>query len=128
MADPYDKLPAIVFWLMGSLALTTVEKVLFVLPPLLIGCLFIYLMRFRINVLSLGDDEAQCLGINVAITRWTVLLCVTIVTATTVSVCGIVGWVGPGCPAPGTDDIGPRSSAALAGGGNDRWFVSFARG
>ena len=60
----------------------------------LIGCFLIFLMRFRINVLSLGDEEARSLGIKVGFTRWMVLICVTIVTASVVSVCGIVGWAG----------------------------------
>lgn len=94
LADPQDELPAIVFWLMGSFATASYEKVATVAIPVLAGGMLIYLMRFRINVLSLGDDDAETLGINVKRSRWMVLVCVTAITAATVAVAGVIGWVG----------------------------------
>lgn len=94
VADPDDKLPAIVFWLMGSFASASYEKVLLIGIPVVIGSLVVYLMRFQINVLSLGDEEAQSLGIKVERTRWIVLVAVALISAAVVAAAGIVGWVG----------------------------------
>lgn len=94
VADPYDKLPAIVFWLMGSFASATHDKVVLVALPVLGGMALLFVLRWRINVLSLGDEEAQALGISVERTRWLILLAVAAVTAAMVAVSGVIGWVG----------------------------------
>lgn len=94
LADPYNSLPAIVFWLMGSFATATWEKVLLATPAILVGGGLLWMMRFRINILSLGDEEAGALGVPVERDRWLIFFGVTLVIATTVSVAGIVGWVG----------------------------------
>lgn len=94
VADPDDKLPAIVFWLMGSFASASYDKVVLIAVPVAAGALVIYLMRFQINVLSLGDEEAQSLGLRVERTRWIVLVAVALVSAAVVAAAGIVGWVG----------------------------------
>ena len=94
VADPDDKLPAIVFWLMGSFASASYEKVLLIGIPVALGSVVVYLMRFQINVLSLGDEEAQSLGLRVERTRWVVLIAVALISAAVVAAAGIVGWVG----------------------------------
>ncbi|WP_415719727.1 FecCD family ABC transporter permease [Maridesulfovibrio sp.] len=94
MADPDDKLPAIVYWLMGSLASITMEDLYTVLLPMLISIMFLMLMRWRLNVLSLGDEEARILGVEAGKLRIGVILGVTVITASAVSVSGIIGWVG----------------------------------
>lgn len=94
VADPDDKLPAIVFWLMGSFASASYDKVLLIGIPVALGSLVVYLMRFQINVLSLGDEEAQSLGLKVERTRWIVLIAVALISAAVVAAAGIVGWVG----------------------------------
>lgn len=94
IADPDDKLPAIVFWLMGSFASASYDKVLLIAVPVVLGALVVYLMRFQINVLSLGDEEAQSLGLKVERTRWIVLVAVALISAAVVAAAGIVGWVG----------------------------------
>ncbi|MDU8944328.1 FecCD family ABC transporter permease [Ovoidimarina sediminis] len=94
VADPDDKLPAIVFWLMGSFASASYDKVLLIAIPVVAGTLVVYLMRFQINVLSLGDEEAQTLGLKVERTRWIVLVAVALISAAVVAAAGIVGWVG----------------------------------
>lgn len=94
VADPDDKLPAIVFWLMGSFASASYDKVWLVAVPVIIGSTVIYLMRFQINVLSLGDEEAQALGIRVERTRWIALTAIALISAAVVSAAGIIGWVG----------------------------------
>jgi iron complex transport system permease protein len=94
MADPYDQLPAITFWLLGSLAATTTEDILPTLPMVLIGLVPLALLRWRINVLSLGDEEARALGIDVAKTRFLVIVAATLITASVTALAGVVGWVG----------------------------------
>ena len=94
VADPDDKLPAIVFWLMGSFASASYEKVFLICIPVALGSFVVYLMRFQINVLSLGDEEAQSLGLKVERTRWIVLVAVALISAAVVAAAGIVGWVG----------------------------------
>jgi len=94
LADPDDKLPAIVYWLMGSFASATYGKALVLAVTVGIGGIVIYLLRFRINLLSLGDEEAMALGVAVERTRWLIMVCVTLIVAAVVSVAGVVGWVG----------------------------------
>jgi iron complex transport system permease protein len=93
-ADPNDTLPAIVFWLMGSFASATPQRAQAMLPILSLFAIPLLLMRFRINILSLGDEEAQALGLKVEPTRWLALACVTGITAASVANSGIIGWVG----------------------------------
>jgi iron complex transport system permease protein len=94
VADPYDQLPAIVFWLLGSLATATFAKVAVAALPVLAGSLLLVLLRWRINVLSLGDDDAAAVGLRPAPARWTVLGAVALVVAGAVAVAGVVSWVG----------------------------------
>ena len=93
-ADPYSSLPAIVFWLLGSLATATWAKVAVAVVPILLGTVVVLLLRWRINVLSLGDDEASSLGMNPGRVRWAVLLSCALIVAGAVAVSGVIGWVG----------------------------------
>ena len=94
VADPYDKLPVIVYWLMGSLASITRDNL--ILPLLLMAAAFLllYFLRWKINLLSFGDGEAKSLGIPVERLRLTVIICATLMTAAAVSISGIIGLVG----------------------------------
>ena len=94
IADTYDKLPVIVYWLMGSLASISLDSLFF--PLIFMGAAFIplFLLRWRINLLSFGDEEAQTLGIPVERLRLIVILCATLLTAAAVSLSGIIGLVG----------------------------------
>ncbi len=94
VADPDDKLPAIVFWLMGSFASASYEKVWLIAVPVIIGSAVIYLMRFQINVLSLGDEEAHALGVKVERTRWIALTAIALISSAVVAAAGVIGWVG----------------------------------
>jgi iron complex transport system permease protein len=94
VADPYDQLPAIVFWLLGSLATATFAKVAVAALPVLVGSLLLVLLRWRVNVLSLGDDDAAAVGLRPGPARWTVLGAVALVVAGAVAVAGVVSWVG----------------------------------
>ena len=107
VADPYDTLPAIIFWLMGSLSSVSNTDIIAVAPPILLGSLCLYLIRWRINLLSLGEEEAQALGLDTK--RMTVVLIVasTIITASAVCISGIIGWVGLVVPHIGRMLVGP---------------------
>ena len=94
MADPYDQLPAITFWLLGSLAAITTEDIRPALPLVLLGLVPLVLLRWRINVLSLGDEEARALGVEVGRTRFLVIAAATLITASVTALAGVVGWVG----------------------------------
>jgi len=94
LADPYDKLPAIVYWLMGSLSNTSLDDVYIVLIPMIVGFSVLLLIRWRINILSMGDEEAQSLGIDISKLRVVIIICCTLLTAAAVSISGIIGWVG----------------------------------
>jgi len=94
VADPMDQLPAIVFWLMGSLASARYQDIAIAGIPMLIGICGILAIRWRINVMSMGDKEAQSLGINPVINKGIVIACASLATAGAVCVSGIIGWVG----------------------------------
>jgi len=94
VADPMDQLPAIVFWLMGSLASARYQDIAIAGIPMLIGIGGMLAIRWRINVMSMGDKEAQSLGINPVLNKGIVIACATLATAGAVCVSGIIGWVG----------------------------------
>lgn len=94
VADPYSKLPAITFWLMGSLASINTSDFYIVFIALIIGIIPLILLKWKLNVLSFGDDEARALGVNTGKLRLIVILCSTLMTASVVSVAGLIGWVG----------------------------------
>ena len=94
VADPNEQLPAITYWLMGSIASTRLSDVLFAVIPMAIGLIPLVLMRWKMNLLTLGDEEAISMGINVQRVRVIVILCSTLVTAAAVSFSGVIGWIG----------------------------------
>lgn len=94
IADPYNQLPTIVFWLMGSLASPTYHDIFVAGIPMVIGVGGLVAVRWRINVLSMGDKEARTLGLNTALSKGIVVACATLATAGAVCSSGIIGWVG----------------------------------
>lgn len=94
VADPEDTLPAITYWLMGSLNGASPKDVLFALFPMALGLVPLHLLRWRLNILTLGDEEAQTMGVNAKRLRAGVIFAATLVTAASVSVSGVIGWVG----------------------------------
>jgi iron complex transport system permease protein len=113
VADPKQKLPAIVFWLMGSLAAVSKRDVITTLPPIALGMAGLLLVRWRINILSMGDEEARSLGIKTDLLKGIVIVCCTVVTASAVSVCGIIGWIGLVVPHVGRMLVGPDHRSLL---------------
>lgn len=94
VADPTNKLPQITYWLMGSLSGAQWQELGFVLVPMLAGLIPLLLLRWQLNVVTMGDDEARAMGVNAPKVRLWVVLCSTLVTASAVSVSGMIGWVG----------------------------------
>jgi iron complex transport system permease protein len=113
MADPYDQLPAITFWLLGSLASTTPADLGPVLPAVVIGLVPLILLRWRINLLSLGDDEARALGVDAPRLRLLVIAAATLITASVVAIAGVVGWVGLVIPHIARMLVGPSFATLL---------------
>jgi iron complex transport system permease protein len=113
LADPLDTLPTITFWLLGSLTTITWGN----LPALALitvpGLLFLFLIRWRLNVLSLGDEEAQALGVNPTRMKLWIVLASTLMTAAAVSVSGVIGWVGLVIPHAGRLLVGPDHKRLL---------------
>ena len=122
LADPYDQLPAITFWLLGSLAGVKAEDLVPAAPVVAAGLVPLVLLRWRINVLALGDEEARALGVEAGRLRLVVILCATLITASVVAVAGVVGWVGLVIPHIARMLVGPGfgrllPAAALLGAG-----------
>jgi iron complex transport system permease protein len=122
IADPESELPAIVYWLMGSFASATYAKLGLMAVCLVLGGGLLLGLRFRLNLLSLGDEEASALGIAVEPTRWLILACVTLITAGSVAVAGVIGWIGLVVPHLARMIVGPDHrlllpASALIGAG-----------
>ena len=94
VADPNNQLPQITYWLMGSLSGAKWADILFVLVPMLAGLIPLLLLRWQLNVITMGDDEARAMGVNASRIRMGIVICSTLVTASAVSVSGMIGWVG----------------------------------
>lgn len=94
VADPNNELPAITYWLMGSLASIRQQDLLFSAIPILIGLLPLMFLRWKLNVMTMGEEEAQTMGINTKMIRILVIACATLATTASVAVSGMIGWVG----------------------------------
>ncbi len=122
LADPYDQLPAITFWLLGSLANVTRGDVLSILPAMALGLLPMVLLRWRMNLMTLDDEEARALGVETRRLRLLFITAATLMTAAAVSISGIVGWIGLLIPHIARMIVGPDFSrllpaALMLGGG-----------
>lgn len=94
VADTESQLPAITYWLMGSLNSASYDTLLLGAPPVLLGVVLLLMLRWRLNLLPLPEDEARASGVNIALLRGVTVICATMMTASCVSMCGQVGWVG----------------------------------
>jgi iron complex transport system permease protein len=109
VADPYEQLPTIVFWLMGSLASARIEDIAIAGIPMILGMLGILAVRWQVNVLSMGDKEARTLGVNTRLIRGIIIVSATLATAGAVCISGVIGWIGL---------VIPHISRMLAGNDN----------
>lgn len=94
LADPYTQLPAMTFWLLGGLSAISPDDIKTTAPLIFAGMVPLLLLRWRMNLLSLSDEEARTLGLNVTVTRLIFIASATLITASAVSVAGIIGWLG----------------------------------
>lgn len=111
VADPFDTMPSIAFWLMGGLTYVTALDMVFLLAPVAVGTIVLLMFRWRINLLSLGPDEAETMGVSVKRSQGVIIFCATLMTASCVAVGGMIGWAGL---------IVPHFSRMLAGPDNRR--------
>ena len=94
IADTNDQLPAITYWMMGSFSAASMKDVLFALVPMSAGLLCLLFIRYQLNLLTLSDDESMTMGVSTKLVRVLVVFCSTLITAASVSVSGMIGWVG----------------------------------
>lgn len=132
LVDPYSKLPAITFWLMGSLSSVTRADALFLSFPTLAGIAVLLCLRWPLNALALGEEEARALGIPCGLVRTLTLVAATLITSVTVAVGGVVGWVGLMVPHLVRFWIGPNHQhllpmSALLGASFLLWADNIAR-
>src|ERR1700728_2289690 len=122
MADQYNQLPAMTFWLLGSLAATNVSDLVPLFGPVAIGTLVLFALRWRMNAMSLPEAEARALGVPTGLLRIAIVVAATLVTSASVATAGIIGWVGLVVPHIARTLVGPDfarliPAAALLGGG-----------
>ena len=113
LADPENQLPAITFWLLGSLASFDRGDLLVVTVPVVVALLPMILLRWQLDVMTLGDEEASALGVNIRLVRASVVAAATLMTAAAVAVSGIVGWIGLVVPHIARLTIGPGFARLL---------------
>ena len=94
VADPLDKLPSITYWLMGSMSSATYKTLILGCPFIIIGIAVIFTLRWRLNILSLNEDEVKAMGVNIKLMRMLIIVAASLITSSCVSMCGQVGWVG----------------------------------
>jgi iron complex transport system permease protein len=107
VADPVNQMPSIVFWLMGSLNNVSNSDLLLVGPLILGGIAVLLSIRWRINLLTMGEEDARALGVNTALMRGVIILSATVISASAVCITGIIGWIGLVIPHIGRLLVGP---------------------
>jgi iron complex transport system permease protein len=122
LADPYNQLPAMTFWLLGSLSAASVHDLLPLFGPVALGALVLLALRFRMNAMSLPEEEARALGIPTGPLRVVIVAAATLTTSASVATAGIIGWVGLVVPHLARSLVGPDfarllPAAAILGGG-----------
>ncbi|HEX5108108.1 MAG TPA: iron ABC transporter permease [Vicinamibacterales bacterium] len=107
VADPENKLPAITYWLLGSFNAATLRTVAIVVPAIAAGTIGLLLVSWKLNLLSMGDEEARALGVRTEQLKIVIVVCTTLITAAAVSTCGVIGWVGLVMPHVARTLVGP---------------------
>lgn len=113
LADPESRLPAITYWLLGSLNGASWRTLALVAPPVLAGAIVLLALRWQLNVLAMGDEEARSLGVRLELVRGLTIVATTLITAAAVSACGIVGWIGLVVPHLARMLVGPDHRRVL---------------
>ncbi|MGH8504089.1 MAG: FecCD family ABC transporter permease [Gammaproteobacteria bacterium] len=113
IADPYDQLPAITFWLLGSLANLDAGDIKLALPAVMLSLMPLYLLRWRMNLLCLHDEESRALGVDTARLRIVFIAAATLMTSAVVAIGGMVGWVGLIVPHIARMLVGPEFGRLL---------------
>lgn len=113
LADPETQLPEIVYWQMGSLAKADYESLAYVAPVITVSIIVVLCMRWRINVLSLGDHEAKSLGVNLRLERGVVIVFATLLTASATCLAGTIGWIGLVMPHLARFLVGPNTARSI---------------
>ncbi len=113
LADPQQKLPAITYWLMGSIAATNYRDLALIALAIVPPSIVIFLLRYQINILSLGEDKARALGAPIERVQWTIFIAVSLISAGVVATSGIVGWVGLVIPHMARAFVGPDHGRLL---------------
>jgi len=113
VADPMNKMPAIVFWLLGSLNHVSAPDLMVLGPIIAVSILGLLVIRWRINVLTMGDEEARALGVNTEHLKIAIILLATVITAAAVCMSGIIGWIGLVIPHMGRMLVGPDNRYLL---------------
>lgn len=113
LADTDEQLPAMTYWLMGSLAKVSYKDLTFFLIPFLLGVIPIFSLRWKLNLLSFGEDEAKSMGIDVSTVRIVCIICATLLTAAVVSIAGTIGWVGLMIPHLVRFIVGPNNKIVI---------------
>jgi iron complex transport system permease protein len=106
-ADPTNKLPDIIYWMMGSLSGLSFQELFYAAIPMIIGITILFLIRWRFNVLAMGEEEAMALGVDTGRIRLIIVVCCTVITAAAVSISGTIGWIGLVMPHIGRMLVGP---------------------
>jgi iron complex transport system permease protein len=132
LADPYNQLPAMTFWLLGSLAATNVSDLVPLFGPVALGTAVLIALRWRMNVMSLPEEEAKALGVPTGPLRIAIVAAATLVTSASVATAGIIGWVGLVVPHIARTLVGPDfarllPTAAILGGGFLLFIDTLAR-
>ena len=94
VADTNEQLPAITYWLMGALTAVRLDDLHFAMLPILLGLIPLFFLRWRLNLLTISEAEARSMGVNTKLLRLAVIVCATLATAASVSISGMIGWVG----------------------------------
>jgi len=113
LADPYNQLPAITFWLLGSLAAANPRDLTSLLPAVAVGLIPLGLLRWQIDVMTLGEEEATALGVDTRMLRIVVIAAATLMTSAAVAASGIIGWVGLVVPHLARLTVGPAFARLL---------------
>lgn len=122
LADPYNQLPAMTFWLLGSLSAASTDDLLPLFGPVALGSAVLIALRWRMNAMSLPEEEARALGLATGPLRIVIVAAATLVTSASVATAGIIGWVGLVVPHLARSLVGPDfarllPAAAILGGG-----------